>query len=345
VAYHPVHDRNLSHFEQAMKDGLHYCSNAFGSFPFSQLSLVETSAFSPSSTSLPGVMAMSEPRGGWVADLRGNVQPDYVYYLTALQVARQWWGQQVSGNHTVGSSVIADAIPEYAALCMMERRYGKEAIAPLYGRWQNDYRWIRATNWNPNGEARLLFSDRTDLSRVKGAMALYGLAGLTGEDSVNAALAEFLRRWALKDGGPYPGANDLYAVLKSHTPDSLHYYLEDTWEKVVLYDNHIDEAEVLPRGKDGNWHVRVHVTVGKAQFDAKNEPHEVTEMNDLVDIGIFGEAKNNGTPPLLKMCTARYHSGSHTLEVALPEKPVFVLVDPYRKLLDVRPEDNRKILE
>jgi hypothetical protein len=260
-------------------------------------------------------------------------------------VAHQWWGQQVAGNHTVGSGVITQAIPDYAALRLAERRYGKAAISPIYERMLGGFRWFRHFNWNPNGEAPLLYGDRSYISRQKGALALYGLAEFIGEDSVNAALADFLHQWAFRNGGPYPGANDLYAVLKAHTPDSLRYYLEDGWEKVVLYDNQVNEAVLLPHLKDSSYRVRIHVTIQKLQYDAKNESHAVKEMNDLVDIGIFGEASGNGAPPLLQLYTARYNAGEHTIELNLGQKPSLVEIDPHRKLLDIRGEDNRKMIK
>ncbi|MFT6034892.1 MAG: ABC-2 type transport system permease protein, partial [Marivirga sp.] len=47
----------------------------------------------------------------------------------------------------------------------------------------------------------------------------------------------FRNEFALRETPPYPGSTDLYRYLKMHTPDSLHYYLDDTWGKIALYEN------------------------------------------------------------------------------------------------------------
>src|ERR1044072_4704295 len=119
----------------------------------------------------------------------------------------------------------------------MEKRHGKAGTRAIYDRIRGDYGWRRRIDFN--GETPLLYGNQDYIPNLKGTLALYGLAETLGEGTLNPALSEFLGKWAFRNGGPYPGANDLYAVLKARTPASLRYYLPDTWEKIVFYDNKV----------------------------------------------------------------------------------------------------------
>ncbi|HEY6901947.1 MAG TPA: hypothetical protein VI233_14925, partial [Puia sp.] len=338
ICYHPDNDLNLSHFNLAMKDGVRYFSGVYGEYPFSELSLVETPSYGPQVTFVPGVVGLREANSGWIADLRGNAQPDYAYFNAAEQIARQWWGLAVAPNNTQGAAVVGQAIADYSALRLMERRYGKAAAGPLYDRFRNDYGWRRRAM----GETSLLHADYGHITISKGALVLYGLSELMGEDSLNAVLAGFLKQWAFRNGGPYAGAGDLYAALKAHTPDSLRYFLEDSWERVVMYDNRMIDAAVLPRGKDSGYVVRVWFSIKKNHYDEKQDEKEVTDMNDFVDLGVFGEAPGKGVPKMLQLYRGRFRAGEHVLELRVKEKPSFVQIDPNRVLLSAGGDDNRK---
>jgi len=336
VFYHPTNNLNLAHYTAVLKDGLQYYSNAFGVYPFDRLSLTETPAYGPFGISLPGLMGLAEANSGWNADLSGKDKTDYLYYNTALFLAQQWWGQQVAANNTVGSSILTRGLAGYSALQLIKQRHGKEAVRPFLETFSREYGWGRRTNFD--GEHDLLHANSGYLWNDKAPLVLYALAQTIGADSVNAALREFLRQWSYRDGGPYAGAGDLYNCLKKHTPDSLFYYLSDSWEKVTLYDNRVLEATVLPRQKDSAYIIRVRVSVDKQQYD-KGIAHSVAAMNDYIDIGVFGAGG------LLSQQTSRWTAGEHTLELTVHQKPSFVLIDPDRKLMDEREGDNRKELQ
>ncbi|HEY1166438.1 MAG TPA: hypothetical protein VGE90_14760 [Chitinophaga sp.] len=343
LCYYPMHDWNLSHFNMALKDGLHYFSKALGPYPFASLSLVETPSYGPSRISVPGVIGLAEPNMGWVADLRGRTAPDYLYFNAASQLARQWWNHEIAGNNTEGAKVIGQAIANYSALRLMEKRFGKTGARFMYDWIRGDYGWRRRIDFN--GETPLLYGNESYIFNQKGTLVLYGLAETLGEDTLNAALSEFLGKWAFRNGGPYPGANDLYAVLKAHTPDSLRYYLTDTWEKITFYDNKVIDATVFPESKGSGYRVRLRVRIRKTQYNDKKEEQDVTDMNDIVDIGVYSKPSGNEAPQLLQLYSARFSAGEHTIDLKLSQKPSFVQIDPGSKLLDMRGDDNRKELK
>jgi hypothetical protein len=175
------------------------------------------------------------------------------------------------------------------------------------------------------------------------------LRDLIGEDSINAALRQFKTEFADRAAGPYAGANDLFRCLKAHTPDSLQYYLTDTWQKVTLYDNQTTSVTAAPTGRPDEYKVVLNVNVNKTWQDEKGREVQAKEMADYIDIGIFGAATVNKsgrwqTHPLY-LQKYKFGAGSHVITVIVHGKPQWAGIDPYGKLIDVRPADNSKSFE
>jgi hypothetical protein len=78
------------------------------------------------------------------------------------------------------------------------------------------------------------------------------------------------------------------------------------------------------------------------QYDDKRREREITDMNDIVDVGVYSKPSGKGAPQLLRLYSARFSAGEHTIDLKVDQQPAFVQIDPGRKLLDVRGDDNRK---
>jgi hypothetical protein len=182
----------------------------------------------------------------------------------------------------------------------------------------------------------------------KAGFVLYGLRDLIGEDSLNAALREFRNAYAFKTDPPFAGSNNLYEYLQKHVPDSLQYYLSDTWQKITLYDNKVVEAKAEPAGNKEEYNVTIKVDVGKVWIDDKGNDIVAKAMNDYMDIGIFAaETKNkegrSQTNPLY-LHKYKFTAGQHVLHITVKGKPSYVGIDPYNKLIDRLSTDNMKVL-
>jgi len=182
----------------------------------------------------------------------------------------------------------------------------------------------------------------------KAAVVLYGLKDLMGEDSLNAALRDFKNAYAFKNTPPYAGSNDLYRYLQKHVPDSLQYYLTDSWQKITLYDNSVTAAKVVATGKKNEYKVTLNINVAKDWVDNKDNYVPAKQMNDYIDIGVFAaDSKNKDgrtvvNPLYLKKYKLGY--GKHALVIVVNGKPVRAGIDPYNKLIDRIPDDNNKNL-
>ena len=182
----------------------------------------------------------------------------------------------------------------------------------------------------------------------KASIAMYGLRDLMGEDSVNAALCDFKNAYAFKNKPPYAGSNDLYRYLQKHTPDSLQYYLTDTWQKITLYDSKVIDVKSAPTGNKNEYKVTMKVNVGKVYIDNKGNDVPALQMNDYMDIGVFAadsknkDGRNQVNPLFLKKYKLSY--GEHTITVVVKGKPVKAGIDPYGKLINRNINNNMKDL-
>ncbi|HEY4209736.1 MAG TPA: hypothetical protein VGM31_23080, partial [Puia sp.] len=324
VFYIPIDGANISRFMAALRDGIQSCSQRYGDYPFDKMQLAEIPFFGPGFRSFPQTVLNSE-RVGWCVDMREPGLPDHIYYLSCAAVAEQWWGQQVAPNHTVGSRIISEGLPKYVALMLTKHKYGQKGLNDELERWKSDYGWGRRTNWSP--EKDLLHANRWFQYSAKPALVLYGLQGLMGEDSLDAALHSFKEAFAFRNGGFYAGTEDLYHALETHVPDSFRYFLEDSWKKVCLYDNKILAAAAIPIG-NGQYRLRLKLDIRKIYFDSTGREQPAVNMNDYIDI-----TATNDKQSTLYVHRFRLRYGVQTLEFQVKGKPASVQIDPYGYLL------------
>jgi ABC-2 type transport system permease protein len=196
--------------------------------------LLEFPRYAGFAQSFPNTVPSSESFG-WLADLSDPNSFDYTYYVKAHELAHQWWGHQIIPNYTRGSNLISEALAEYSALVLTERKHGKDNMQRFLKDELDDY--LRGRSNESKKENTFINCNRPYQWYNKGSLILYALRDCIGKEAIDSALLEFRNEFALRETPPYPGSTDLYRYLKMHTPDSLHYYLDDTWGKIALYEN------------------------------------------------------------------------------------------------------------
>jgi ABC-2 type transport system permease protein len=343
IYYHPQHNNNVTRFKEAFKDGLSYYSSVYGNYPFKDMSLVETSIYGPRSSSATSLDTYSE-KLGWNADYKNADQLDYCYYMATQQLAQQWWRFQVAPNNTVGSMVIPEGLAKYESYVMAEKRYGKNNLRGLLIDQMWGYLFLHGRG--EDAEHPIIRANEWYEWENKAGTVLYGLRDLIGETNMNAALRGFKNEYAFKKQPPYAGAADLYRYLKKYTPDSLQYYLTDTWEKITFYNNRVADAKATPMGNN-KYKVTIKVNTGKVYIQGKGND-VAAPMNDYIDIAVFaaktkdksGRTQNN--PLYFKK--HKLNAGEHIISLIVEGKPVSVGIDPYGKLVDRSPNDNLKDL-
>jgi hypothetical protein len=345
IYYHPTHNINIERFSAAYRDGLKYFSDIYGAYPFTDIRLAESSIYSPQATSFTTMDTYNETFG-WLADFKHPDQLDYCYFVTALQLAQQWWRFQITPNHTAGSLVIPEGLAVYSALMLAEKKYGKDNIQPFLIHQAHIYLYMHNQLNEP--ERMLLKADKWFIWETKAGNILYGLRDLMGADALHAALRDFKEPYIFSSTPPFAGGNDLLNCLKTHVPDSLQYYLTDSWEKVTFYDNKILEWNATPSGQPNEYMVTLKLQARKVYLNKNNQPVPAESMQDYIDIGIFaspgkGPDGRTQTQPIY-LQKYKLTAGIHTIKLLVKGKPSNAGIDPYNKLMDLNPDDNCKNL-
>jgi ABC-2 type transport system permease protein len=332
VHHHPAHTENLDRTVRGMKASLAYYTRSFGPYPDRQLRIVELPRYGGFGVAHPHTVTFTEDY--FLACVRPG-ELDQPFYGTAHEVAHQWWGGMVRGAAVRGHGFLSESLANYSALMVTERTYGPAAARRIYDFQMQRYLAGRARQ---SREVPLLeVEDQPYIAYRKGAVALYTLRERIGEERVSAALRRYVARY--RDAGPpYPTSRDLFAELVGVTPAGDRQLLTDWFETVTLWDVRTTRATVSPLS-DGRYEVTTEVVGRKMRADRDGNETEVP-MDDLVEIGVFaaGEGDSLGAP--LHLRRHRIRGGAQTIRVVVPRMPARAGIDPHRKLIDRRRDDN-----
>src|SRR3546814_2939363 len=90
---------------ESAKKSLDYYTREFSPYQFRQLRILEFPGYSTFAQAFAGTVPYSESIG-FIADLRDEDDIDYVFYVTAHEVAHQWWAHQVVGANVQGATML-----------------------------------------------------------------------------------------------------------------------------------------------------------------------------------------------------------------------------------------------
>ena len=281
---------------------------------------------------------------GWVANFSDPDDIDYAYFVTAHEVAHQWWGHQITPSATRGSNQISESMAEYSALMIMKSRYGENALQKFL-RYELD-RYLRGRAGEGKFEKTLLDNDTQQyVWYQKGAMILYALQDYISEDTMNVAFRKFLDEAAFREVCPFVTSSEWLTYIEAATPDSLKYFVDESFRNIVLYENKATEATYKKIAED-EYEVSLTIDSKKIFYDGLGEIEKEGEEKSLIEIGILAEdGKNEEGMTVKKPLYLKKHwltPGEHTFTFTVNEKPDKAGIDPYTKLIDRVPEDNLK---
>jgi aminopeptidase N len=339
VFHDPKHAYNVDRMLKAMQLALDYYRANFGPYQFDHARIVEFPGYATFAQAFAGTMPYSESIG-FLADTRDADEIDYVTYVTAHEVAHQYWAHQVIGADMQGSTVLVETMAQYSAMMVMKKLYGEDKMRRFLKYELDNYLRSRG------GEA----IEELPLQRVenqgyihyrKGAVAMYLLQDRLGEPRVNAMLAEFIRQHRFK-GAPYPRSVDLVAGLKSLARDDAERQLvADLFERITIFDLKAKAATVrkLP---DGRYETLLTVAADKFYADGKGK-EQTTPLADSIDVGLFAARPGIGkfSKADVELIERRpIRSGEQQLRLVSQRKPEFAGIDPYNKYVDRNSDDN-----
>ncbi len=334
IYYDAKHPYNVDRMIEATKKSLDYFTANFSPYQHKQVRILEFPGYASFAQSFPNTIPYSESIG-FVADLRNEESIDYVFYVTAHEVAHQWWAHQVIGGNVQGGSMITESMSQYSALMVMEKEYG-QAKMQKFLRYELD-RYLRGRGSELIAEKPIsLVENQSYIHYGKGSVVMYALRDAIGEDAVNRALRKFIADYAF-DQPPYTTAQELVRYFRAEAPPEAQNFITDLFERIVLFDNQAREVSATKRA-DGKYVVKMTVASTKLQSDEKGEEKPVP-VDDLIDIGVLGEKD-----AVLFAEKRRITKPVETFEVVVSGKPVKAGIDPFNKLIDRNPKDNLKSL-
>ena len=303
--------------------------------------IVEFPRYAQFAQSFPNTIPYSESVG-FIARLKeGDDEAiDYPFYITAHEVAHQWWAHQTVGGNVQGTTMLSESFSQYSSLMVMEKEYGAEKMRRFLKYELDRYLSRRGTELVEEMPLQLV-EGQDYIYYQKGSVVTYALRDYIGESVLNRVLARFLAATKFQQP-PYTNSLEFMAELAKDVPADKQYLLEDMFRTITLFENHAEESTYARRG-DGTYGVTVRATAKKLRADGQGVETEVP-LDDWIDIGIFGETKGaKGTEEKVLYLAKHHVTGPDvTVEVVVAEKPLRAGIDPYNKLVDRKSGDNVK---
>lgn len=332
IYYNKGHEYNLDRMFNGMKKALDYYTTNFSPYQHRQVRILEFPRYATFAQSFPNTIPFSEGIG-FIADVDDSSKEDvdYPFYVTAHEVAHQWFAHQVIGADVQGSNMLSETLAQYGAIMVMEKEYGEEKIRKFLHYEMDKY--LRARSNEAEKENPLAYVDigQGYILYQKGGIEMRALSKYIGEDSLNHALSRFIARYAFQ-GPPYPTTLDLLACIRQSTPDSMQYFVTDIFQRIVLYNNKITEARST-KTADGKYKVDFTVSAEKILSDSAGREKPIA-FNDYIEVGVYDDKRN-----MLQLNRYKLH-GITKLSIIVDKQPEKVVVDPRELLIDKNLDDN-----
>lgn len=225
VYFHPSHFENVSYLLENAKATMDYCEKNFGIYPFKTIRFAEVSGFTQgfSATAYPATIYMTEQMS-FHCNIKADKKQDVINELAGHELAHIWWGNnQISPDNREGSVFLTETLAMYTELMLLKKMYGKikmeEAVAVHQQIFEEgkgifgDYPLVRVKG------------EQTHISYSKGAVMMYKLSELIGEESVNQALRNFLLKHKYPNRKPI--ATDFLEELYNVTDKRFHESIQE----------------------------------------------------------------------------------------------------------------------
>jgi ABC-2 type transport system permease protein len=341
IFHHPTHTHNLDRFVNGVKKSLDYFTANYGPYQYRQLRILEFPRYSTFAQSFPNTVPFAESFG-WVGDFSDPNDLDYVFTVTSHEVAHQWWGHQITPSATRGANQISETMAEYSSLMVMKKEYGVDAMQRFLKEELD--RYLRGRANEGKFEKTLLDNDtQAYVWYRKGGLILYALQDLVGEANLNKQFKAYTEAARFRPSAPFTTTHEWYDYMKRAAPDSLHYYLEDSFEKITLYSNKATKA-TYKANEDGSYEVTLNVDSGKTYYDGLGKTLGQGEKPNLLEVAVFQSDTTNAKglvekrPLALKKLWVKPGESSYSFTV--DKLPVKAGIDPYNKMIDRIPDDN-----
>lgn len=338
VFHHKPHTYNIDRMIASVKDSLAYFEGAFSPYQYKQFRIMEYPAYRSRATAFANTIPYSESIG-FLTDIADEQAIDQPYYVTAHEVAHQWWAHQVMPANRQGGRMLTETLAQYSAILVMERKYGGDNIRKFL-KYELD-QYLNSRGLQAEGELPLYKVEEQDaVAYQKGSVIMYGLKDYVGEDVINRSLQRLISLRAYSSE-PYATTTDFLDILREEAGPEHNNLIVDLFEKITLYDLKISRSSIEEL-ETGDFKVTLDLEVAKYYSDALGNQTEAA-FDLPVDIGLFLESPDDtgyGAEDILMLEKRRVKAGQSSVEIIVDKRPRFAGIDPYHKLIDRNSDDN-----
>ncbi len=275
VYFHAGHSYNLPTVLQALEDGRAHFARDFGPYPHAALRIAEFPRTASFAQSFPTLMPYSEAIGFLTHHGRDRRKINATYFVTAHEVAHQWWGYILHPGASQGGQFLCESLAEYSASVLIDRRFGEDAFLAFLQEEEDNYLRGRDPDLEPAlAEVGLDASTSQVVWYQKGALVMHALEEQFGREVVLEALRAFVDQWRAPptSGVRHATLADLWAKMRERVlsarssagPDLDRFF--ETWFQRVSMPDAAIQGQPLVRQDGGQWFVDFEVTnlgVGK----------------------------------------------------------------------------------
>ena len=332
IDYQKGHEYNLDRMIKGVQESLDYYTKNYGPYQHKMVRIIEFPRYQSFAQAFPNTIPFSESIG-FIAKVDDNDPKDidYPFYVTAHEVAHQWWAHQVLAGNTQGATVLSETLAQYSALMVMKHHYG-EAKMRRFLKFELD-RYLVGRGQERKKELPLAFNENQQyLHYRKGSLVMYLLQDQIGEDKVNQALHEVINQYGNK-GAPYPNSKVLIDAIRKVTPTDRQTLIDDLFNSIILFENRALSAAAKPLG-NGKYEVTMQIEAAKFKADELGAEKEVP-LHEWMDIGV----DDKDGKPLLRERRYIDQKNMH-FTVTVKGDPVKAGIDPDNKYIDRTPDDN-----
>jgi aminopeptidase N len=233
IYYHKGHEYNVNRMMNGIKSSLSYYSKHFSPYQYQQLNIMEFPRYADFAQSFPSAIPFSESLG-FVLDIDDKTDVDMAFYITAHEVAHQWFGMQVEGANVQGRNFILETLAQYGAIMVLKSKYPQEKVNQFLALQKEMYDEKRR---KAIAEPALALVENEDFVYYnKGVLNMYQLAQVVGEERVNKALQHFINDWRSYKGkiksqsNRYATSKDLLAYFRAVTPEEQQQVIYELFE-------------------------------------------------------------------------------------------------------------------
>jgi ABC-2 type transport system permease protein len=339
VYYFPKHPWNVDRMLEVMRDALDYYRRNFGPYQYSYARIIERPDYGGGANSAPGTVGYSE-KAGFTMDLRDPQQLDFLAYVTAHELAHQYWFHQVMPGDVQGAEVLTETLSQYSAMMVMKHRYQPEQLRQFL-KYELDF-YLQGRRKEAAREQPLARVNKQGYIHYnKGSIVMYLIQDRLGEERVNEVLRGLIDRYRFK-GAPYARSSDLVDGLLelARTPAERELIL-DLFYRITLYDLRVKQASVR-RLADGQYETTIDIVGGKSYVDEDGNEAQAP-LDEQIDVGVFTmrpDDRDFGSEHVLQMQRLSIRAGEQQVRLVTKDKPLYAGVDPYLTFIDRNSNDN-----